>query len=58
MLKMTVRYKRDIELYHVANYTCGGVTGHARECIRSICREVVHENCTHDMIHTTREIER
>lgn len=53
MQTMIVRYERDIELRHSANFTCGGVTGHARECLRAICRKVVHDHCTTDTIHYT-----
>lgn len=52
---MYVEYNRTITLRHSATMTCGGITGHARECIRPICRDIIHENCTPDMIHYTRE---
>ena len=56
-MTMTVEYRRVITLRHSANFTCGGVTGHTQQCIRSICHKIIHENCSPDTRHYTRAID-
>jgi hypothetical protein len=41
-------------LPHRATMTCGGVTGHASDCERLTCMDVVHENCTPTSVHPVR----
>lgn len=51
---MTVQFGGDtIQMRHSANYICGGVTGHATHCDRTVCRRILHSNCTSNTVHYT-----
>lgn len=39
--------------YHGANYTCGGVTGHAQDCDRVTCETIIHQGCNVQSVHYT-----
>lgn len=38
-------------LPHISNFTCGGVTGHASDCMRSECYTIKHDHCTPETTH-------
>jgi hypothetical protein len=43
-------------LHHRSNYTCGGVTGHAQDCERSECMQIVHDRCSPDSVHPIKRV--